>query len=91
MAQTILVNTEQVKATGAEFLKKKAELDELLGRAKAQMEQLRSEFQGMRATKINDEWTQMIPTLQTSINNLEQAGNLLNRAATDFSSVDSQL
>lgn len=91
MAQTILVNTEQVRATGGEFLKKKAELEELLGRARSQMDQLQSEFKGMRATKIHGEWTDMIPTIQTSIQNLEQAGNLLNRAATDFSAVDQQL
>jgi WXG100 family type VII secretion target len=91
MAQTILVNTEQVRMTGGEFLKKKAELEELLARARSQMDALQSEFKGMRATKIHQEWTDMIPGLQQAITNLEQAGNLLNRAATDFTQVDSAL
>ncbi|MCW5873109.1 MAG: WXG100 family type VII secretion target [Anaerolineales bacterium] len=88
MSQTILVNTEQVRSTGAEFLRRRGELEELVNRAVAQMQQLESQFKGVRAARIQQEWQGMVPSLRNSIQNLEQAGNLLNRAATDFESVD---
>lgn len=91
MSQPILVNTEQVRATGQEFLRRRAELEELVNRAVSQMQQLEAEFKGMRASKIQAEWQGMVPALRSSIQNLEQAGNLLTRAATDFSQVDQGL
>jgi hypothetical protein len=52
------------------------------------MSNLEGQFTGARAGKIFGQWRDMQGSLTSAINTLQEAGNLLNRAAQDFSEVD---
>jgi hypothetical protein len=52
------------------------------------MNNLEGQFTGARAGKIFGQWRDMQGSLTSAINTLQEAGNLLNRAAQDFSEVD---
>lgn len=90
MAGPIVVNTEQVQATAREFSAKAEELRQLVTRANSQIEALQTEFKGVRATKIHQEWTEKRPGVTQSADVLEQTGTWLNNAATAFTQVDTQ-
>lgn len=84
----IQINTEEVTKTGNDFNSMHGEVMNLVNRANSMMSSLEAQFKGQRATKIFGEWQEMRPRLESSIQSLEMAGSLLNRAATDFSQVD---
>jgi uncharacterized protein YukE len=52
------------------------------------MNNLQGQFTGQRAQSIFSEWESMQGNLRSAVGTLEQAGNLLKRAAGDFSRVD---
>jgi len=52
------------------------------------MSNLESQFRGIRASKIFGEWNDMQRSLDAASETLKRAGDLLGRAATDFSEVD---
>ncbi len=85
----IRIDTAQVDSTGGQFIAKRGDLEGLVSQAKSLMNTLQGQFRGQRATAIFGEWDAMQPNLQAAIQSLQQAGDLLKRAAADFSAVDS--
>ena len=79
-----------VEGTGSQFISRRADLEGLVSQAKSLMNSLQGQFTGQRATRIFSEWDQMQPNLQNAIQSLQVAGDLLKRAAAEFSSVDSK-
>lgn len=84
----IRIDPAQVESTGNQFISKGGELEALVSQAKSTMNSLQGQFTGQRAQKIFSEWEGMQGNLRSAIGTLEQAGNLLKRAAGDFSRVD---
>jgi WXG100 family type VII secretion target len=87
----IRIEPGQVSNVGSQFLSKSSELEGLVAQARSLMSSLEGQFTGQRATRIFQEWEQMQPSLTSAIQALQQAGNLLQRAATSFESTDSGL
>jgi len=84
----IRINTEQVSSTGQQFQTKAGELEQLIGTANRLMNELQGSFTGKRAQAIFADWNGMAPNLRNATQSLRDAGTLLSRAATDFSSAD---
>jgi WXG100 family type VII secretion target len=84
----IRIDPAQVEGTGSQFITKGGELEALVSQAKGMMNNLQGQFTGQRAQKIFSEWESMQGNLRSAVGTLEQAGNLLKRAASDFSRVD---
>lgn len=85
----ILVDPDQVDSTSTQFSTKRGELDTLIQNARTMMNNLQASFKGTRATAIMGEWNNMQTSLTNATAALQQAGDLLKRAATDFRSADS--
>lgn len=87
----IRIETGQVDSTGSQFHSKRGELESLVSQAQSMMNNLEGQFTGTRATKIFNEWHAMEPNLKAAIQSMQDAGDLLKRAAADFSQADSGL
>jgi WXG100 family type VII secretion target len=85
----IRVNPDQVDNTGKQFATKRGELEALISQANSLMNSLQGAFTGSRASAIFAEWNSMQANLKNSVQTLQQASDLLKRAATDFRSADS--
>jgi WXG100 family type VII secretion target len=85
----ILVDPDQVDSTGAQFSTKAGELDSLIQNARTMMTNLQASFKGQRSTAIMGEWQNMQTNLNNATATLQQASDLLKRAATDFRTADS--
>jgi len=79
----IIVDPDQVDSTGSQFSTKRGELESLLSNARSLMSK------GQRATAIFNEWNGMQTSLNNAVTALQQASDLLKRAATDFRAADS--
>lgn len=86
----IMIDTAQVQNTSNQFNSKRGELDALVSQANNLMNSLQGQFTGQRANAIFGEWQSMQGNLKNAIQTLQQASDLLKRAATDFGTVDSQ-
>ncbi len=64
------------------------EVQGLVTQARGMMSNLRSQFTGLRADKIFNDWESMQRGLDAAIQSLENAGTLLNRAGQEFHDVD---
>lgn len=84
----IRIDPGVVQGTGTEFNNMSQEVAGLVNRAKTVMTDLQTQFTGTRATNIFREWGDMLPSLDAAIRSLESAGQLLSKAADDFSTVD---
>lgn len=84
----IRVNVGEVRDKGAQFQSRRGELESLVSAARGLMTALQGSFTGQRAQRIFQEWEGMQPRLTASIDTLQQAGDFLNRAATDFEAAD---
>ena len=84
----IRVDPEQVDSVSNQFASKRGELESLVSQAQSVMTNLQSGFTGKRATAIFNEWNGMQPNLKNAIESLQQASDLLRRAATDFRAAD---
>lgn len=84
----IKIDPGEVQSTGGQFLKMQSEVEGLVSKARSDMSNLEGQFTGVRAGKIFGQWRDMQGSLTSAINTLQEAGNLLNRAAQDFSEVD---
>lgn len=89
MAQ-ILITPSQVHSVGQDFRGKKSEVDALIQKANTLINQLQDSFKGQRATSIYNEWAGIYPALLKASIPLEDAANLLTRAADAFEQVDTQ-
>jgi WXG100 family type VII secretion target len=87
MAQ-ILVDPDQVDSTSAQFNTKRGELDTLINNARTMMNNLQASFKGQRSNAIMGEWQGMQSNLNNAVASLQQASDLLKRAAADFRSAD---
>lgn len=85
----IRIDTAQVDSTGSQFHSKSGELGALHQQAKSLMTSLQGQFMGQRAAAIFADWESMQPSLLNAIETLQVAGDLLKKAATEFSAVDS--
>lgn len=85
----IRINPDQVETTSQQFGSKRGELDALVQQANALMRSLEGAFTGQRATAIFNEWNGLQPNLKNAVQTLQQASDLLRRAATDFRAADS--
>jgi WXG100 family type VII secretion target len=84
----IQIDPQVVRDTGKSIRNKKDELQEIVEAAKRVMESLRDGFKGKRSQSIYSEWEQIHPTLTKSFENLQQAAQLLESAASQFEEVD---
>ena len=84
----IKIDPREVQDTGSKFIKMQQEVEGLVSQARGMMSKLESQFTGTRATKIFGQWNDMQQPLQSAINSLKNAGDLLNRAGQDFYDVD---
>ena len=84
----IRIDPGEVQSTGGQFINMQSEVESLVSRARTMMNNLEGQFTGARAGKIFSQWRDMQGSLTSAINTLQEAGNLLNRAAQDFSEVD---
>ncbi len=84
----ILVDPDQVDSTGTQFSTKRSDLESLINNAKTMMNNLQSSFKGTRATAIMNDWNGMQPNLTNAMTALQQASDLLKRAAADFRAAD---
>jgi len=84
----IHIDPGEVQRTGGKFLKMQSEVAGLITQARSMMSNLESQFRGIRASKIFGEWNDMQRSLDAASETLKRAGDLLGRAATDFSEVD---
>jgi len=84
----IQIDTGEVQSTGGKFIKMQSEVEGLINQARSMMSNLESQFRGIRARKIFGEWNDMQRSLDAASETLKKAGDLLGRAATDFSEVD---
>lgn len=85
----IMIDPDQVDSTGGQFSTKRGELESLLSNARSLMTNLQGAFKGQRATAIFNEWNGMQTNLNNAVTALQQASDLLKRAATDFRAADS--
>lgn len=88
---TIRIDTGQVQGVGTQFMSRQSDLEALVTQARALMNSLEGQFTGTRAQRIFQEWQQMQPSLNSAVQSLGQAGQLLQRASTAFSETDSGL
>jgi len=86
----IHIDPGEVKITGGKFLNMGSEVEGLVSQAQSMMSNLESQFKGIRAGKIFGEWNDMQGRLKAAADTLKRAGDLLGRAATDFSEVDTR-
>jgi WXG100 family type VII secretion target len=86
----IRIDTGEVRSAGGKFVGMSGELESLISQAKTMMNNLQAQFSGQRAQVIFSEWEGMQPGLRNAVSTLEKAGGLLNKAATDFTEVDSR-
>ena len=84
----IRIEPGEVTRTGTDFRNMSGDVESLVSRAKGVMSSLEGQFTGARASKIYSQWHEMEPSLQSAINTLRSAGDLLASAAQDFSSAD---
>jgi WXG100 family type VII secretion target len=84
----ILINTEQVTKTGADFAKQADELHGLLGRARSQMSALESVWKGVRKTNTFNDWNSVQKNLDDAVLILQRTSEILKRAAADFEATD---
>ena len=84
----IRIDPGEVTKTGSDFRNMSGDVESLVSRAKGMMGSLEGQFTGARASKIFGQWHEMEPSLQSAINTLQSAGDLLASASQDFSSVD---
>ena len=84
----IRIEPGEVRDTGGRIKRKKEELEEIIKDAKRKMDSLREGFKGKRSDKIYGRWEQIYPDIQKSFVCLEEAGRLLETAASDFEQVD---
>lgn len=85
----IRIDTGQVQSTGQQFHSKSGELSGLHQQAKSLMASLQGQFMGQRASAVFADWEAMQPSLLNAVETLQISGDLLKRAATEFSAVDS--
>jgi len=86
----IRIDLGEVEEKGRQFTNMQSEVEELVSRARSMMNSLEGQFMGARAQKIFSQWNEMLPSLDRAIRSLGDAGTLLNKAAQDFRTVDSQ-
>jgi WXG100 family type VII secretion target len=86
----IRIDPAEVTSTGTQFHSKRGELEGMIQQARSLMNSLRGQFTGQRANTIFGEWEGMQPRLTAAVETMQMAGDLLKRAAQDFSAVDSQ-
>jgi WXG100 family type VII secretion target len=84
----IQLDPEEVRRTGTDVKKKKEEMEEVVRRAKALMDNLKANFKGRRSQHVYEEWDRIYPGLTKSFETITQAGELLERAARDFEQAD---
>jgi uncharacterized protein YukE len=73
---------------GRNFVQMSGDVDGLVSSARSTMSALEGQFKGVRATKIFGEWDSMQRGLDSAVESLRTAGELLNQAAKAFSDVD---
>jgi len=86
----IRIEPGEVTSTGNQFHSKGNELEGMIQQARGLMNSLQGMFTGLRANAIYREWDAMQPRLTSSVETLHMAGDLLQRAAKDFSDADSR-
>lgn len=85
----IRINPDDIRSKGSQFKAKSEEVQALINSAKQMMAALESTFTGQRANAIQNEWQGYQTGLQNAVQTMAQTGELLTRAANDFSSADS--
>lgn len=86
----IRITPADVDAKGKQFEGKRGELENLTQQANSYINSLKGVFTGQRANSIYNEWDSLQGNLKTAAQTLQQAADLLKRAASDFSGVDNQ-
>ena len=85
----IKINVDDITSKGNQFASKSEEVQALINSAKQLMQALEGTFTGQRANAIQSEWANYQSNLTQSVSTLQQTGDLLKRAAADFSAADS--
>lgn len=85
----IEIDVAQVQDYSTQFTNKSQELEQLRQNANNMANQLAAAWRGQRANAFQGDWQQMTPQIQNAIQVLQQAAQLLQRAATDFGAADS--
>ncbi len=85
----IRINPDQVDSVSSQFASRRGELESLVGQANSLMSSLQGAWTGSRATKTFNEWESLKPSLNTAIQTLQHASDVLKSAATDFRNTDS--
>lgn len=85
----IRINPDQVDSTSQQFKTKQGELESLISAAQTLMNNLQGAWTGQRANATFGEWQGLQPNLKAASQSLQQASELLKRAATDFRAADS--
>ena len=84
----IRIDTAEVENASSQFQHKVSELNQLTAQAQNVINNLQASFQGQRANRIYGQWQELQPNLRNAIETLQFAGELLRRAAADFSQAD---
>ena len=86
----IKIDPTQVDSYGSKFKTSSTQVQELLGSVQGIVGSLQGgEWQGNRANSFYTDWGAMKPQIVKAIETLNQAGDLLKKAAKDFSITDS--
>jgi WXG100 family type VII secretion target len=84
----ILVTPENVEKTGNDIISKKQELEETVKRANSLVQSLKGEFKGNLANQVYGRWDEIYKDMPKAFERLQEAGDLLKRAAAAFRQVD---
>lgn len=84
----ILVTPENVEKTGQDIINKKQELEEIIKRANSMVQALKGEFKGNLANQVYGRWDEIYKDLPRAFERLQEAGDVLKKAATSFRQVD---
>ena len=86
----IIVDPTEVRGVSSKFTSKKGEMQGLVSQARSMMSNLQGNWKGQRATTTFSEWSNLQKNLDTAIETLEHASQVLKAAANDFAAVDGQ-
>ncbi len=84
----IIVSPEELSSVGAQLRQKTDEVELLIAQANSVTEAMLSNWRGNRAGKFSGDWLRMRSDLNSAIQVLHQASELLSRAAQDFQNAD---
>lgn len=85
----ILIDPSFVEDTGKEFIASKDEIMSLISQSMSEINSLRGQFVGTRATRLYNQWDALSPKLSRTIETLQIAGDLLKQLSSDVTAIDS--